>query len=32
VFKDLGRLAVEPIAQFLDGLHVAGLTARDVDL
>src|SRR5262245_60655098 len=32
MFKDLGRLAVEPIAQFLDGLHVAGLTARDVDL
>jgi hypothetical protein len=32
LFKVLGQLAVEPIGQILDGLHVAGLTARDVDL
>jgi hypothetical protein len=30
VFKDLARLAVEPIAQFLDGLHVAGRSLFDV--
>ena len=30
VFEDLRRPAIQPVSQFLDGLHVARFAARDM--